>query len=285
VSSQTLTVAFASGMLAVVNPCGFAMLPAYVGYFLGLEGGEGDARAGLSRSLGVGLSVAAGFIAVFSVIGLVVYHLTTKVYEWSAVITMVIGAGLVVLGVAMLRGFEPVVNLPKLQRGGRTQGRGSMFVFGVSYAIASLSCALPLFIATVAGTFRRESAVASMGSFVAYSLGMTLVLLAITVSLGMARRGLVTRLRSLLPYVTRVSGLLLVLAGAYLAHYGWYERRVRAGEAGEGSQAVDLVTDWSADATQWVYDVGPTRFGLLLALGLLVVLVATFGLRTARGRS
>jgi len=285
VSSQTLTVAFASGMLAVVNPCGFAMLPAYVGYFLGLEGGGGGARASISRSLGVGLSVAAGFIAVFSVIGLVVYHLTAQVYEWSAVITMVIGVGLVVLGLAMLRGYEPVVNLPKLQRGGRTQGRGSMFVFGVSYAVASLSCALPLFIATVAGTFRRESALASMGSFVAYSLGMTLVLLALTVSLGMARRGLVNRLRSVLPYVTRISGLLLVVAGAYLAHYGWYERRVRAGEAGDGSQAVDLVTGWSADAATLVYDVGPTRFGLLLALGLVVVLAVTFGLRTSRGRS
>ncbi|MGI8711506.1 MAG: cytochrome c biogenesis CcdA family protein, partial [Acidimicrobiales bacterium] len=26
-------------MVATVNPCGFAMLPAYLGYFLGLESG------------------------------------------------------------------------------------------------------------------------------------------------------------------------------------------------------------------------------------------------------
>jgi cytochrome c-type biogenesis protein len=279
-STQTLTVAFAAGMLAVVNPCGFAMLPAYVGYFLGLEGGDRDTRTSISRSLGVGLAVSAGFIAVFSVIGLVVHHLNTRVYEWSALITMVIGAGLVVLGVAMLRGYEPVVNLPKLSKGGRTRDTRSMFVFGVSYAIASLSCALPLFIATVAGTFRRESALASLGSFGAYALGMTLVLLAITVSLGMARHGLVTRLRRVLPHVTRASGLLLVLAGAYLAHYGWYERRVRAGEIGDGSRAVDLVTGWSDDAARWVNDIGATRLGFLLAL--VVVLSATFGLRAAR---
>lgn len=281
-SGQTLTVAFASGMLAVVNPCGFAMLPAYVGYFLGLEGSGGDTRASLSRSLGVGLAVSAGFIAVFSVIGLVVHNLNTQVYEWSAVLTMVIGAGLVFLGVAMLRGYQPVVNLPKLSRGGRTRDGRSMFVFGVSYAIASLSCALPLFIATVAGTFRRESALASLGSFAAYSLGMTLVLLALTVSLGMARLGLVTRLRQVLPHVTRASGLLLVVAGAYLAHYGWYERRVRAGELGEGSEAVDVVTGWSDSAARWVNEIGATRLGLLLSLGLVVVLSLTFGLRSAR---
>ena len=69
VIDATLALAFASGMLATVNPCGFAMLPAYLGYFLGLEGGDRDVRASVSRSLGVGLSVSAGFLLVFSVVG------------------------------------------------------------------------------------------------------------------------------------------------------------------------------------------------------------------------
>ena len=40
-----LALAFASGMVATVNPCGFAMLPAYLGYFLGLEGQDRDVQA------------------------------------------------------------------------------------------------------------------------------------------------------------------------------------------------------------------------------------------------
>ena len=159
-----------------------------------------------------------------------------------------------------------------------------MFVFGVSYAIASISCALPLFTSAVAGTFRRENLLSSMAVFVAYSLGMTLVLLALTVSLGMARQGLVHRLRRALPYVTRVSGLVLVVAGTYVAHYGWYERRVRAGQLGNGSAVVDRVAAWSASISTWVNGVGATRLGFLLALTLAAVLSATFGLR-ARGRS
>lgn len=157
-----------------------------------------------------------------------------------------------------------------------------MFVFGVSYAVASLSCALPLFISTVAGTFRRESLGASVGTFLAYALGMTLVLVVLTVSLGMARRGIVGHLRRALPYVTRVSGALLVLAGAYLAHYGWYERRVREGDVGDGSEAVDLVTGWSDSAARWVADVGALRLGFLLALGLAAVLTITYATRTTR---
>ena len=50
-----LALAFTAGMVATVNPCGFAMLPAYLSYFLGLEatpGGDGEPpTAGVARAL------------------------------------------------------------------------------------------------------------------------------------------------------------------------------------------------------------------------------------------
>ena len=276
-----LAIAFGAGMLATINPCGFAMLPAYLGYFLGVEGRDRDVRASVGRSLGVGLSVSAGFLVVFSVVGLAIYHLSASVDRWTPWATMIIGGGLVILGVAMLRGFEPVVALPKLNRGGRERTGGSMFVFGISYAIASISCALPLFTGAVAGTFRRANLISSLAVFAAYALGMTLVLLALTVSMGMARQSLVHWLRRALPYVTRVSGAVLIVAGAYLAHYGWYEVRVRAGK-GSGSTSVDIVTGWSDSIARWVNDVGSTRLGFLLALALASVLTATYGVQARR---
>jgi cytochrome c biogenesis protein CcdA len=277
-----LAFAFGTGMVATVNPCGFAMLPAYLSFFLGSEGGGRDVRATVQRSLRVGLSVSLGFLTVFGAVGLAIYHLSASVDRWTPWATLVIGVVLIVLGLAMLRGWEPVLNLPKLQRGGRDRTDGSMFLFGVSYAIASISCALPLFTSAVAGTFRQSNLVSSLAVFLAYALGMTLVLLALTVSLGMARQGIVRWLRKALPYINRVSGVLMILAGAYLAHYGWYEQRVRDGHLGRSS-VVDRVTGWSDGVQRWVNDMGPTRVGLLLALGLLFVLVATFGLR-ARDR-
>jgi cytochrome c biogenesis protein CcdA len=277
-----LALAFASGMVATVNPCGFAMLPAYLAFFLGLEGSDRDVQASVSRALGVGLAVAAGFLVVFGLAGIAIYQLKASIYEWMPWATIVIGTALVVLGIAMLRGFEPVISLPKMQRGGRTRGGGSMFVFGISYAIASISCALPLFTGAVVGTFRRENLASSAAVFVAYALGMTLVLLVLTVSLAMAKQGMVRRLRRALPYVNRISGAIIVVAGAYIAHYGWYERRVRAGDGGDGSGAVDAVTGWSGDISGWVNDVGSMRLGLLLSLGLAAVLTVTFGLRARR---
>ncbi len=83
-----------------------------------------------------------------------------------------------------------------------------------------------------------------------------------------------------MPHINRISGLLLVVAGAYLAHYGWYEKRVQDGDYSR-SAIVDRVTGWSDGAREWVTRMGPTlASGCLLALGLLFVLVATFGFRT-----
>ena len=277
-----LAIAFASGMLTTVNPCGFAMLPAYLAYFLGLEGEDRDVRASVTRSIGVGLSVAAGFLLVFSLVGLAIYHLSATFDQVTPWATIVIGAVLVVVGITMVRGRELVLNFPKLQRGGRTRDGGSMFVFGISYAIASISCAFPLFAFNVVGTFRRENLISSVAVLVAYALGMTLVLLALTISLGMARQSLLRGLRRALPYVTRASGVLLVLAGSYLVHYGWYERGVDPRSVGQGSPLVDRVTGWSDDIAAWIYRVGPTELGLVLTLALASVLVATLGTRARR---
>ena len=59
-----LALAFTAGMVATVNPCGFAMLPAYLSYFLGIEGtDDGPAEAGVLRALVVGAVVSLGFVA------------------------------------------------------------------------------------------------------------------------------------------------------------------------------------------------------------------------------
>ena len=50
--------AFGAGMVSAVNPCGFAMLPAYLGLYLG----DNEAAQGRQSNVVVGLVVALGFI-------------------------------------------------------------------------------------------------------------------------------------------------------------------------------------------------------------------------------
>jgi cytochrome c-type biogenesis protein len=267
-----LALAFSAGMVATVNPCGFAMLPAYLSYFLGLEGADEDARAGVTRALEVGAVVTLGFVVVFASIGAVISHLSLAVEDWFPWMTIVVGIGVLILGVALLVGFELRVPLPHLDRGGQARTLRAMFVFGVSYAVASLSCALPVFLSVVAGTFSRSNAVSGVAMYAFFALGMGLVLTTLTVALALAQRSLVHRLRSALPVISRVSGALLVVAGAYFTWYGIYELRIRD-DPTAAPGPVDTVTEWSADVSQWIDDVGAVRLGLVLGIVVCVALL------------
>lgn len=274
------------GMVATVNPCGFAMLPAYLSYFLGLDDAEAEVpRAGVARAMRVAGAVAAGFLAVFALAGTAVKLTSLPVYETMPWISIVIGLALFALGLAMLFGFELNVRLPKLDRGGRERTVGSMFVFGVSYAIASIGCTLPLFLGAVAGTMSNDSIVEGVLVFAVYGLGMTLVLLALTVGMALARTSIVGALRRAQPYIGRVSGGLVALAGAYIAYYGWLETRLGQAGAVPGSNVTDVVTGWSSDATEWINDVGSVRIGVVVAVLLAGTVVAVRYARTRRDPS
>jgi cytochrome c biogenesis protein CcdA len=253
------------------------MLPAYLGYFLGLESAGStadgqDATASLMRALVVGLTVSAGFLLLFAVAGAVVSWTSLSVGEFSPWLTVIIGAALLVFGIRFLSGWEPKLAVPRLDKGGRDTGLWSMFLFGLSYAIASLSCTIGPFTSVVAATFSRSSVASGLATFLAYAAGMALLLMVLTVTLAMAQRGLALSLRRALPYIQRVSGVIMALMGAYLTWYGVYEIRLIHQGRSTGQGPVGTVTGWSADLSDRIARLDP----LTVALALLLVLVGIF---------
>lgn len=233
--------AFAVGMLALVNPCGFALLPAYLGFFLGQEEDDSSRIIALNRAQVVGLSMSVGFLAVFGLLGIVFVGFQESIAGALPYFSVAMGIALVGLGIAMLRGFQPVIKIPKLEKGTGSRSAGSMFLFGVSYAIASLSCTIGLFI-TAVGTSSTAgtSFVDRLGGFVSYGLGMGLLATALTLAVAFGKRGLVNSFRSLLPKINKISGLILLIVGPYIALYGIWEIQV---------------LDADRDITPWIDDV------------------------------
>ena len=267
----------ALGMVATVNPCGFALLPAYLSYYLGLDDEArtgGAPGASLGQAARVALAVSAGFLAVFAVAGALVELLDAPVYEYAPWISLVIGLALLVLGVAMVAGFELVVRLPKLRHTGRTRTVRSMFLFGVSYAIASIGCTLPGFLIAVAGTIDDKSIADGLVAFACYAAGMALVLTTLTVTLALARTSVVRFLRWSQRYVNRVAGALVAVAGAYVAWYGALELRTYRSSAGSvpSSTITERMAALSADISDWINSVGAVP--LAIVLGLVLTLTA-----------
>lgn len=211
--------AFAAGLVASVNPCGFAMLPAYLSFLIG-TGDQSESRpVAVARALRVGLTVSAGFLVVFGTAGLALTagaRWITTAIPWMA---LVVGIGLAIAGLFMLTGRSLPVRLPTPTRAIVGRGTGATAAFGVSYAVASLSCTLPVFLVVIGGASTQGSFGAGVATFGVYAAGMALPLLGVAVALALGKEALIKRIRGAARYTTRIAGGLLVLAGGYIVFY------------------------------------------------------------------
>ncbi len=276
-----LAVPFGAGLVAAVNPCGFAMLPAYLAYFLGIGSADQAADTGRNvlRGLLVGLTLTAGFVAFFGIIGALTSSLisTSTIADRGPWITLVISGLMVVLGIAMLAGFEPKISVPRLSKGGDSQGLISMFLFGVSYAVVSLGCASPVFFGSVSGSFSTDGVWEGTLRFLAYALGMGLVITFLTLAVAMGRSGVTAHMRRLLPHINKISGGFLVAAGVVLGFYGWWEVQVLLRDDFEATNPfVEASYMVSNRLENWIIDVGGNRFGLATAIVVLALLLWAF---------
>jgi cytochrome c biogenesis protein CcdA len=259
--------ALAAGTLAVVNPCGFALLPAYASLLvLGDEPPRRDVAIG--RALGFAGAMTAGFVLVFGAFGLLLSPVAGTIQEHLPWFTVVFGLALVALGAWLVAGRT--VALPRIPTGrGRALTRSflSMSLFGVAYALASLGCTIGPFLVTVVATFRAGSTTGGVAVFGAYALGMGVVVAAVSLAVALARGSVVSALRRAGRLVSRLGGLLLLAAGGYVAYYGWYEIRVLRG-GGVG----DPVIAAGATIQRWLAS-GLDRIGVIGAFAAVAVLL------------
>lgn len=220
--------AFGAGMLAAVNPCGFVMLPAYLTLYLGDE--SEDQRGGIrgvagrsARAVYISLTMGLGFVVLFGAAGLVVGLSQEAVRVALPWIGFVMGFLITGLGAYVLAGGKLYTGLAQ-RMADRVGDPGvaslqGYFLFGISYALASLSCTLPLFLSVITSSFSRGGIVNGTLQFVSYAAGMTFLILAITIAIAIAKSALVNHLRRIMPYLNAISATVLIIVGAYLVFY------------------------------------------------------------------
>ena len=266
---------FALGLVAAFNPCGFALLPVYLSYFLGVDGDNKASRlATIVRGLVVGLVMTAGFVAVFGICGVAFETFINQgtVFEYTGYLTIVIGVLMLPLGVFMALGKDFVLRLPKLNLGTGSRDLSSVFLFGVSYAVVSLSCTIGLFLSSVTTSFTTDGWLEGFGNFLAYALGMGALITFLTMSLALAKTDVAKGMRQVLPYVGRFSGLVLLVAGLYLIDYGYFEIRLLSG-SNYSSPRVDSFLEFQAAVNNWIQDTTPERIAVISVLGVVGALI------------
>ena len=217
--------AFAAGLASAVNPCGFAMLPAYLGLYLGsgVAGENPGSLRQLTQALLVGAAVTAGFIVLFGVAGTLIGFGASFVVNYIPWIGLIIGVLLTLTGAWLVGGGKLYTGIAaqaasRIGNPGQVSVKG-YFLFGISYGVASLSCTLPIFLAVLGLSAADTNFLNTVFNFLLFAVGMGLVIMVLTLGIAFFRTAMVGGLRRALPYIQPIGYWLMVLAGTYIIFY------------------------------------------------------------------
>lgn len=267
IDTAAVSFALGAGLVAALNPCGFAFLPGYLG--LVIAGSHGASRGvALTRAGAATVMMAVGFVTVFGIFGLAMSPAISSVQRYLPFATIVIGVLLIGMAAWLLAGKDISMVVPKVASGAPTARLGSMYGYGMGYAIASLSCTVAPFLAVISTTFKQGSTLSGVLAFAAYAAGMSITVGVVALAVALAGSSAGALLRRILPHVRRITGLIVLLTGLYVTYYGYYEIRLYFTNA----DANDMVIQAAGTVQTWLVHQVDT-VGVWPLLGVAAILI------------
>jgi cytochrome c-type biogenesis protein len=210
---------FGAGLATSLTPCVYPMIPITAGVLSGL----GGSRPARSRAVVLTLAYAAGLALVYSLLGLLA-GLTGTLFgtvsssPWAYFLTANL---LLVFGLALLDVFTVSAPAGWAAWAGRLVGDspGAAFAMGAASGLVAAPCGAPAFAAVL--TFVAGSGSATLGFLylLAFSLGMTALLIAVGLSSGLLAA--LPRAGRWMLWIKRGGGVLLIgMAEYYLVRMG-----------------------------------------------------------------
>lgn len=211
--------ALSAGMVTAFNPCGVALLPAFLSFLLS-QGGQG-ANAWW-RGAGAGVAMTAGFVVIFGLAGLTVSILGHALFVLAPIASTVVALAL--LGLAWQFWHGSSISLAAVQAGTarwiQSARPGAFAVYGISYGLVSLTCSLPVFLA-VAATGFQQSIIIGVTRYVLYGVGMGIIVTGLAILTVTARHVVDAAIHAVAPVIPKVSATIMVLGSLYLLWY-WF---------------------------------------------------------------
>jgi cytochrome c biogenesis protein CcdA len=212
---MALLAAFAGGLLTASNPCVLAMIPLTLAYI----GGTKEAT-GVKRALVFSLMFMLGLAITFTALGVIAASLGRLFGDvgnfWKYVVAGVCAImGLHLLG-ALKFNLSPV-NIRRPKAGGFI----GALLLGLLFGIVSTPCAAPVLVVLLAFVASSGNVPFGILLLFVYALGHCVLVLAAGTSMGVAKGILESRgLQKGLDVLRKVSGVLILLVGAYFLVYG-----------------------------------------------------------------
>lgn len=216
IDSALAVLAFSAGMASFFSPCAAALLPAYASLYMGSSEPVRSWKR-LFKGAYFGLQATLGFIAVYVSAGIVISLLGSAVSRFIPYLGFLAGLMLIAVGALMALGKDMFLSIPNVSNS--EMNSRSVFGYGVVFAITSLGCTLPIFLAVVTFSIASGGVVNGIITFLLYSLGKGLLMVLFTTLLAVSKEGMMAFMRSFSALVRRITPYVLVAAGGYIIFY------------------------------------------------------------------
>jgi cytochrome c-type biogenesis protein len=228
VTSGSLVLAFpvaaAAGLVSFLSPCVLPLVPGYLSYVTGMSGVDLAAQRRGRLLLGVALFVL-GFTVVFVSAGLAFGGFGALLQRHATVLTRVLGAITIVLGLAFM-GFVP--GLQRTVKSSRLPAAGvaGAPLLGMLFGLGWTPCIGPTLAAVQAMAYSEASATRGALLSFAYCLGLGVpfLLTALAYRRALSAFGFVKRHYQA---VMRVGGGMLVAIGLLLVTGAWADLTIK----------------------------------------------------------
>lgn len=236
------------GVGSFFSPCSFPLLPGYMSYYLGLRESRNVRRALLG-----GLSAALGLILLYILIGILVGVGGSAITPYASIIEPFVGIIIIILGIALLanytipfyritepikrrfatakkitskiptktieKGIQKMVSTDFTFKSAKEGGYFGLFLYGIGYGSAAAGCTAPLLLAITLAALTAGGFLNALLIFTICAIVMAILMIFVTLILAMSAGNLLQKLKVSTLWIKRVSGLILVVVGAYLLIY------------------------------------------------------------------
>lgn len=213
------TIAFVAGVFATFNPCGFAMLPAYLSLAILDAQKLTSRRTQIFKALKFSGLMGIGIVGVFAIFSLVIFPISTSIQKYLPYVTSLLGLGILLFGTALI--FKGPVLLKKIWSPNvpPTGSWITYILYGVTFALGSISCTIGPFLA-VTSTALGASLVESLLTYIFYGLGFVATISVLAIFTALSKDLLIKKIRGAGGALEKFMGGLMALIGLYLIYFG-----------------------------------------------------------------
>ncbi|WP_111467100.1 cytochrome c biogenesis CcdA family protein [Microbacterium suaedae] len=216
-----LPIALAAGLLSFLSPCVLPLVPGYLGFISGTVTSRSDQGGSATRGRLVGgvLLFIAGFTVVFMAVNVFSGSLGMFFLQYQDVITRVLGAVVIVMGLVFLGLFRPMQRTMKPNMNGDLGLVGAPLL-GLALGIGWAPCIGPTLAVIMSLSWNTGDPWRAGLLGLVYSLGLGIPFLIAALGLGWATRSLAF-LRQHVRIVNIIGGSLLILLGLLMVSGIW----------------------------------------------------------------